>query len=97
MKPFYVEGMVIRSKGLRGNRKGKQNHEIEPFGQIFWAQTAGDALRMASESLVDGQWLEGPTVSEHTEEQRMRQLGAPLLPGFEPGKNKSTKSRRKKG
>lgn len=95
MQPFYVEGLVLRSPAARGKGKGKQGHEIEPFGQVFWAQTAGDALRMANEALGNGQWLEGPTVSERTEEQRMRKLGAPQLPGFEikPKKPKKTQGR----
>lgn len=94
MQPFYVEGLVIRKKPVRGSRKG---HEIEPFGQLFWAQTAGDALRMASEALVDAQWIEGPSISDRTEEQRMRQMGAPQLPGFGSLKNKPAKLRKKKG
>jgi len=96
MHPFYVEGLVIRKISPRGNRKNKSGQEVEPFGQIFWALTAVEALRMASESL-DVQWVEGPTISERTEEQRMRQLGAPQLPGFEPPKSKPSNQRTRKG
>jgi hypothetical protein len=96
MQPFYIEGLVIRNKSSKRGRKSERSQEIEPFGQVFWAQTASDALRMASESLADGQWLEGPEVSPYTEEQRMHQIGAPLLPGFGSIKNKAGGAKPKK-
>lgn len=95
MKRFYIEGMyTARAENKKAARSAKGGHsEIEPFAQAFWAESAAEALQMASEAIIGGQWVEGPRLSEQSEEDRMRQLGAPLLPGFEPPAKPTRKNR----
>lgn len=40
---------------------------------------------MALDSLPGAHWAEGPSVSLTSEEQRMRAMGAPELPGIDSG------------
>jgi hypothetical protein len=88
MPQYFVEGLYIPKKSL------KQAHKmVEQFARVVWANTPAEAIRQATEELTGGQWVEGPTVST-TEEQRMRQSGAPELPGF--GVQRQLKIRDKK-
>ncbi len=82
---FYIEGLYVSKQGLKKAQKGGRaaHPEVEPFAQAIWAGSAAEALQLASEALAGGQWIEGPRISEMSEEERMRQMGAPLLPGFE--------------
>jgi hypothetical protein len=86
MKRYYVEGLFIPRKNLKKVRQGSRPvpKEVEPFARTFWANDPAEALRLAAESLDGGQWLEPPRISLTSEEQRMRQAGAPELPGFAP-------------
>lgn len=78
--PYYLVEGVFFPKG--GGRKA-----LEPFARTFWAETREEARRMADEALAGGKWAEEPKVSKGSEEQRMRKLGAAMLPGFgEEGK-----------
>ncbi len=77
MKAYSVEGLVI-IKSSRG--KSGAPH---PYSHTFWANSSAEALQMALESNPGARWVEGPEVSGTTEEQRMRALGAPELPGME--------------
>jgi hypothetical protein len=77
MVQYFVEGLFIPKKALK-----KTNKAVEPYAKVVWAGSPAEAIRIASEELAGGQWVEGPTVSNTTEEQRMRQIGAPELPGF---------------
>jgi hypothetical protein len=90
MQQYFIEGLFIPKKFLKKPRK-----TVEPFAKVIWADSPAEAIRRASEELAGGQWVEGPTVSNTTEEQRMRQSGAPEFPGFGSGKSGSTKKRRK--
>ena len=101
MKRYYVEGLFITRKNLKkvqpGNRPAPK--EVEPFARSFWANDPTEALMLAAEALDGGQWLETPRVSLTSEEQRMRQAGAPELPGFtspsvSSGKKRSKSSQR---
>ncbi len=75
MNAYWVEGLYIP-------KKGRGRAALEPFGRVIWANSPEDAARLATESLAGGQWKEGPSVSQKTEEQQMRAAGAPELPGF---------------
>jgi hypothetical protein len=101
MKHYYVEGLFIPRKNLKKvPRDGRPAlKDIEPFARSFWANDPEEALKLAAETLNGGQWLGTPQISLKSEEQRMRQAGAPELPGFappviSPGKKKSKPSRR---
>lgn len=89
MQQYFVEGLYIPKKSLR-----KTNKTIEPYARVIWANTPVEAVQQASEELAGGQWVEAPTVSKTTEEQRMRQIGAPELPGLGTRKPFSTKRSR---
>ena len=96
MKCFYVEGLFIGKQGARKTSKGGKGTrpDVEPFSQAIWANNAAEALQMANEAIASGQWIEGPSLSENSEEERMRQMGAPLLPGFDL---QTKPARKKKG
>jgi hypothetical protein len=84
MEQYYVEGLYVTQRGLRKAKRlsAVKLAQAEPFARSFWALSAQEALRMATEALEGGQWLEEPRVSQVSEEQRMRAMGAPELPGF---------------
>jgi hypothetical protein len=77
MKAFSVEGL-IQPKGGRARKTA-----VKPFSQSFWANTPQEAIQMALESLPGSVWVEGPFIRTTSEEQRMRALGAPELPGLD--------------
>ena len=56
--------------------------ELEPFARAVWASSPTEAIRLATEQLEGGEWIEPPRVSLTTEEQRMRSSGEPELPLF---------------
>ncbi len=84
MKQYFVEGLFIPRKSLKRVPPGKKPApgDLEPFSGSFWANDPAEALQLASAALDGGRWLETPRVSLTSEEQRMRQAGAPELPGF---------------
>jgi hypothetical protein len=96
MQRYFVEGLYVTRPGLKkAQRNGRvATGDVEPFAQTFWANSPAEALQMASQALSGGQWLEGPRLSDQTEEQRMRQIGAPELPGFGGKKQKKVNKRR---
>ena len=98
MQRYFVEGLYITKQGLKKAQKSGRiaRGDIEPFAQAFWANSPAEALEMASQALSGGQWAEGPRLSDQTEEQRMRKIGAPELPGFGGGKRMSAEKRRKR-
>ena len=91
---YYVEGVYITKQGRRRSVKSGRvsPHDIEPFARSYWVNNPAEALQMAAEALEGGEWVDPPRVSQTTEEQRMRQMGAPELPGLE----KAARKRRKK-
>ncbi len=97
MQRFYIEGLFIsRQKIKKGQKSGRGSKaDVEPFAQTFWAENAAEALQQANEAIAGGQWLDGPRISDLSEEDRMRQMGAPQLPGF--GLQVEPKLRRKSG
>lgn len=96
MQHYFIEGLFVSKQGLKKAHKTGRvaPGDIEPFARAFWANSPAEALQMASEALAGGQWMEGPRLSDQTEEQRMRQMGAPELPGF--GANPQPKTRKPK-
>lgn len=96
MKCFYIEGLFMSKQGMKKAAKGGKSArpDVEPFSQAIWANNAAEALQIANETIAGGQWIEGPRLSEQSEEERMRQLGAPLLPGFDL---QTKPARKKKG
>jgi len=95
MQQYWVEGLYITRQGVNKSKKsGKTtDSDIEPFAQTIWATNQEDAIRMAGEEIGGGRWVEGPTVSGISEEQRMRNQGAPELPGL-GGSRKKQKPRK---
>jgi hypothetical protein len=62
--------------------------DVEPFSKAFWASSPEEAIRIAREILEQGTWVEGPAIVKQSEEERMRTMGAPELPGFAPVQKK---------
>jgi hypothetical protein len=84
MQKYWIEGLFVTSKGLKKAQKSGKiaSTDIEPFARTFWAINPEEAIALATEALEGGQWTDGPRLGKTTEEQRMRALGAPELPGF---------------
>lgn len=84
MPAYWIEGIFISTSGLKKAQKTGKITEAnkELFARSIWAETPAEALRLADEALQGGKWLEKPRLSQTTEEQRMRQQGAPELPGL---------------
>jgi hypothetical protein len=80
MKYFWVEGLISAKDG--SSRKGSS--AVKPFSQSYWANTAQEALQLALQDHPRVRWIEGPSISETSEEQRMRAMGAPELFSLEP-------------
>lgn len=93
MEQFWIEGLYVTRRGLKKAQKsGRVNPaDIEPYARLIWANSAEEALRLATEELKGGQWMEGPRLGKTSEERRMRQQGAPELPGFTIPKKKRKK------
>jgi hypothetical protein len=91
MDQYYVEGLFATKQGLKKARKTGilAPSSIEPFAKTIWANSREEALQLATEELKGGEWTEGPRVNKMSEEQRMRAMGAPQLPGLgAPAKKK---------
>ncbi len=83
MTRFFVEGLFIPGHTLsKKSSTSQMESNIEPFAHLFWADTRKEALQMANDAIEGGSWVEGPTVSETSEEKRMRETGAPEFPGL---------------
>ncbi|MEW5872103.1 MAG: hypothetical protein AB1894_22765 [Chloroflexota bacterium] len=95
MEQYWIEGIFLTKQGVAKQKKsGKRSPAyIEPFSKSFWANNAEEAVRLATEALQGGEWLETPRVSKTSEEQRMRFMGAPELPGFGAPKKKRKEQR----
>ena len=89
MKQFFIEGLVRKKSN---NRKAS---EVEAVSLSVWARNPEEAVAEAASMLGAVEWLEGPRLRPHSEEQRMRKMGAPELPGLDmpvkkkPGKRKA--------
>ncbi len=92
MLQYYVEGLYASAQGVKNKRRTGvyPPSSIEPFAKLIWANDPKEAIRVATEELNGGEWVKPPKVSQVTEEQRMRNMGMPELPGLSspPAKKK---------
>src|SRR4030065_987177 len=74
MEQYWVEGLFANRQGIRKEQKTgvMPASAIEPFARALWANSPDEAVRMATEALKGGRWIESPRISRLTEEQRMR-------------------------
>ncbi len=93
MPQYYVEGLFATQKGVKKKRKTGTYpaSSIEPYARTIWANNPKEAIQIATRELDGGEWTDGPRVSQLTEEQRMRSLGAPEFPGLAPRSSRSRK------
>jgi hypothetical protein len=90
LQKYWVEGTFLTKQALQRAKKiGRVTpQDVEPFSMAFWASSPEEAIRMAREKLDQGDWVEGPAIVKQSEEERMRTMGAPELPGFAPVQKK---------
>ena len=87
METYFVEGVYNKKRSnVKSPGRGVPAGGAEPYAKAIWAQDEYEAVRIATQELGGGEWVEGPDVSKTSEEQHMRELGAPQLPGFGPSK-----------
>ena len=55
MYQYFVEGLFFPRKSLK-----KANKAVEPYARVVWANSATEAIQIASQELAGGQWVEGP-------------------------------------
>lgn len=93
MGHYFVEGLYVTRLGIKKARKSGLIPPgcIEPYAKTIWANGPEEAIQIATQELAGGEWTEGPRVSKTSEEQRMRAIGAPELPGFGPTAPKKKK------
>lgn len=93
MPQYYIEGLYANKQGVKKKRttSAYPTNSIEPYAKSIWANSPKEAIQIATGELKGGEWTEGPHLSQITEEQRMRSLGAPELPGLAPRTPKSRK------
>ena len=77
MERYLVEGLYFPKPTSK-----KTKPVLEPFARSYWANSAQEAIQMATEDLQGGNWQKAPRASQTSEEQRMRQSGQPELPGL---------------
>lgn len=84
MPQYYVEGLYANPQGVKKKRKMGflPPDSIEPYAKTIWANSPREAIQIATLELAGGEWVDTPKVSQNTEEQRMRSMGAPELPGL---------------
>jgi hypothetical protein len=94
MPQYYIEGLFVNKQGVKKKRKtgAYPVNFIEPYAKTIWANCPKEAINIATRELEGGEWTDGPHLSQITEEQRMRSLGAPEFPGLT---TRPTKHRKK--
>jgi len=82
MPQYYVEGLYATKQGVKKKHKTGTYplNSIEPFAKSIWANSPKEAVQIATQEIAGGEWTKGPRVSQVSEEQRMRELGAPEFP-----------------
>ncbi len=93
MPQYNVEGLYSTKWGVKKQRKtGNYPAEsIELYARVIWADSPQEALQIATAELQGGDWTEEPSISQVTEEQRMRSAHQPEFPGLssqKPAKRK---------
>jgi hypothetical protein len=93
MRKYWIKGLFLEPAGFKKLKKNGQipRENLNSVEIACWADSPEEALREVGQQFTGGKWIEGPEVLETSEEQRMRAMGAPELPGFG-----NAKSRRKK-
>jgi hypothetical protein len=93
MPQYYVEGSFANKQGVKKKRKTGVYpiNSIEPYAKSIWANSPKEAIQIATTDLDGGEWTEGPHLSQITEDQRMRSMGAPEFPGLTQRPTKSRK------
>jgi hypothetical protein len=93
MPQYYVEGSFANKQGVKKKRKTGVYpiNSIEPYAKSIWANSPKEAIQIATTDLDGGEWTKGPHLSQITEEQRMRSMGAPEFPGLTQRPTKSRK------
>lgn len=93
MPQYYVEGLFANQLGAKKKRKtgSYPASSIEPYARTIIANSPKEAIQVATQELAGGEWTEAPRVSQVTEEQRMRSLGAPEFPGLSQPTRKNRK------
>jgi len=93
MPQYYVEGLFANKQGVKKKHKTGiyPINSIEPYAKSIWTNSPKEAIQIATSELNGGEWTEGPRVTQITEEQRMRSIGAPEFPGFTQRSPKSSK------
>jgi hypothetical protein len=93
MPQYYVEGLFANKQGVKKKHKTGVYpiNSIEPYTKSIWANSPREAIQIATIDLNGGEWTEGPHLSQITEEQRMRSLGAPEFPGLTQSPTKGRK------
>jgi hypothetical protein len=96
MPQYYVEGLYANKLGVKKQRKtgAYPPGTIEPYTKTIWANNPEEAIQIATNELSGGEWIKRPRVSQLTEEQRMRSMGAPEFPGLASPFPKSRKNSR---
>ncbi len=84
MQQYHIEGLYATRQGVKKAQKSGlvPLAYIEPYAKTIWANGVDEAIRIATQELDGGVWTEGPRITRASEEERMRQMGAPELPGF---------------
>jgi len=93
MPQYYVEGSFANKQGVKKKRKTGVYpiNSIEPYAKSIWANSPKEAIQIVTTDLDGGEWTEGPHLSQITEDQRMRSMGAPEFPGLTQRPTKSRK------
>jgi len=93
MRKYWIRGLFLKPTGVRKMKRIGQipQADLDTIEIACWAETPVEALQEVAHQFTAGKWIEGPEVVETSEEQRMRAMGAPELPGISV-----PKSRRKK-
>jgi hypothetical protein len=93
MPQYYVEGLFVNKQGVKRKLKtgAYPANSIEPYAKSIWANSPKEAIQIATSELQGGEWTQGPNISQVTEEQRMRSLGAPEFPGLSAHPSKEVK------
>ncbi len=93
MPHYYIEGLFANKQGVKKKQKTGTYpaSSIEPYAKTIWANSPQEVIQIATAELEDGEWTDGPRISQVTEEERMRSLGAPEFPGMSASNDKSKK------
>lgn len=95
MPQYYVEGLFANKQGVKKQLKTGiyPAKSIEPYAKSIWANSPKEAIQIATAELEGGEWTEGPKLSQVTEEQRMRSVGAPEFPGLSTHRSNTKKDK----